>query len=187
MISLSRAAVFLDRDGVINYNRDDYVKRWAEFRFLPGALAALRRLAASPFQIVVVTNQSALGRGLLDPAGLECIHARMSRAVLAAGGRIDRIFYCPHRPEDGCACRKPRPGLLEQAARALNIDLARSYLVGDALSDIQAAQAAGCLPLLVLTGRGAAARQQSAGRYQVVRDLGAAVDWILGRETAFES
>jgi D-glycero-D-manno-heptose 1,7-bisphosphate phosphatase len=183
MSQTARAAVFLDRDGVINYNRNDYVKQWAEFQFLPGALNALSRLSASPLIVVVVTNQSAVGRGLLNILDLEHIHAQMSRIIRENGGRIDRVFYCPHHPEDNCACRKPRPGLLEQAACALNIDLTCSYLIGDAVSDIQAAQAAGCFPLLVLTGRGAAARQALAlhqqNRCQIVPDLPAAVDWIL--------
>ncbi len=107
----------------------------------------------------------------------------MTQVVQAYGGRIDRIFYCPHHPEDGCNCRKPKPGLLTQAAHTLNIDLGRSYLVGDAASDIQAGFAAGCIPLLVLTGRGAAAAQaftQSCEeRCKVVSDLSTAVNWIL--------
>ena len=183
MFQDSKAAVFLDRDGVINYNRDDYVKQWAEFQFLPGALNALSRLSASPLIAVVVTNQSAVGRGLLDILDLEHIHAQMNGIIRKHGGRIDRVFYCPHHPEDNCDCRKPKPGLLQQAAYALNIDLTRSYLIGDAVSDIRAALAAGCFPLLVLTGRGAAASQALTlyqyNRCQVVPDLPAAVDWIL--------
>ena len=183
MSQIARAAVFLDRDGVINYNRNDYVKQWAEFQFLPGALNALSRLSASHLVVVVVTNQSAVGRGLLNILDLEYIHAQMTRIIREHGGRIDRVLYCPHHPQDNCACRKPQPGLLKQAAYALDIDLTRSYLIGDAISDIQAAQAAGCFPLLVLTGRGAAARQaltpHQHDRCQLVPDLPTAVDWIL--------
>lgn len=183
MISSFKAAVFLDRDGVINHNRDDYVKSWAEFSFLPGALTALKRLAASSMAIIVVTNQSALARGLLSPDDLESIHHQMKQTIQQHGGRVDAIFYCCHHPLDGCYCRKPEPGLLYQAARTLNIDLARSFLVGDALSDIQAGLTAGCFPVLVLTGRGSKAQQvvtrQHYGQCQVVRDLPAAVDWIL--------
>lgn len=185
MAPLTKTAVFLDRDGVINFNRDDYVKSWAEFHFLPGVLTALKRLAASPFSVIVITNQSAVGRGLLRVHDLEQIHTNMTQFIQSYGGRIDRIFYCPHHPEDGCNCRKPKPGLLIQAAHNLNIDLGRSYLVGDAVSDIQAGFAAGCTPLLVLTGRGAAASQALTwpceDRCKVVSDLSAAVDWILRR------
>ncbi len=185
MVPSTRIAVFLDRDGVINYNRDNYVRNWAEFRFLPGALNALKRLATSSVAVVIVTNQSAVGRGLLNVVELEDIHAQMTRIIQASGGRVDRVFYCPHHPADGCDCRKPQPGLLKQAAAALNIDLAGSFFVGDAISDIQAGLAAGCLPVLVLTGRGAAAEQALNGRggdrCHVVRDLPAAVDWILQR------
>ena len=180
---MTRAAVFLDRDGVINYNRDDYVKKWAEFRFLPNVLTALRRLADSPLPTIIVTNQSAVGRGLLKTSELEQIHARMIQTVQAHGGRIDQVFYCPHHPEDGCACRKPKSGLLNKAADVLDIDLTRSYLVGDAMSDIQAGLAAGCFPILVLTGRGAAAQQSVTNQYRdqckIVPDLPAAIDWIL--------
>lgn len=183
MQSAVKAAVFLDRDGVINYNRADYVKSWAEFRFLPGALTALKRLASSPLDIIVVTNQSAVGRGLLNEHELKQIHANMIQTIQAKGGRIDHVFYCPHHPNDGCLCRKPKPGMLIQAASALNIDLAGSYLVGDALSDIQAGLAAGCFPLLAMTGRGAAAKEDVTsygdGECRIVQDLSAAVDWIL--------
>lgn len=142
----------MDRDGVINRERPDYVRRWDEFEFLPGVLRALRRLAALDWSILVVTNQSAIGRGLVTADTVTDIHRRMRAAVEAAGGRIDAVFVCPHRPDDGCACRKPRPGLLRQAAAALDLRLADCYLVGDALSDLLAAQAVGCRPILVQSG-----------------------------------
>ncbi len=147
-------AVFLDRDGVINRNRPDYVKAWEEFEFLPGALKALERLAGSPFYIVVVTNQSAVGRGLVSRGDIDGIHTRMERAIRGARGRVDAIYYCPHTPADGCDCRKPRPGLLFQAAEKLQLDLAASYLVGDDLSDAEAALAAGVRPVLLRPGCG---------------------------------
>lgn len=182
-------AVFIDRDGVICYNRADYVKRWAEFAFLPGALDALARLAKSGFAIVVVTNQSAINRGRVALETVEEIHQRMAAAIEEAGGRIDAIYLCPHRPDEGCTCRKPLPGLLQRAASELGLDLSRSFLIGDALEDVQAALAAGCRPYLVLTGRGhshrAVAERESAasgGRLEVVRDLGEAVGAILERE-----
>jgi len=172
----------LDRDGVINANRPDHVKYWAEFEFLPGALGALRRLANLEWPIAVITNQSIIGRGLATRETVEAINARMAAEVQAAGGRIDGVWYCPHAPETGCACRKPAPGLVLAAAEALHLDLAHSFLVGDALSDIQAAHAAGVYPIMVRTGRGVAQLQSTVpsalGAFTIVDDLQAAVDWI---------
>ncbi|MCX6568256.1 MAG: D-glycero-beta-D-manno-heptose 1,7-bisphosphate 7-phosphatase [Candidatus Aminicenantes bacterium] len=151
---MSKAAVFLDRDGVINKDRPDYVKSWEEFEFLPGALEAFRVLAAGPRQVVVVSNQSGIGRGLVSRETVDEIHARMTEAVRRSGGRIDAIYYCPHRPDEDCPCRKPRPGLILKAARELDIDLAASWLVGDDLRDLETAVAAGVRPILVRTGHG---------------------------------
>lgn len=177
-----RPAIFLDRDGVINRNRCDHVKTWDEFQFLPGALAALARLARLSLPVIVISNQGAVGRGLTTCAAVEEIHARMVDAIRAAGGRVDDVLYCPHRPEDLCACRKPRPGMLLRAAERWRIDLEASILVGDAEADMVAAQNAGCRSLLVLTGRGAEqlALMHAAGRdgFVVADDLPAAVDWI---------
>ncbi|HNU04078.1 MAG TPA: D-glycero-beta-D-manno-heptose 1,7-bisphosphate 7-phosphatase [Anaerolineae bacterium] len=178
-----RPALFLDRDGVLNENRADYVRTWQQVVILPGVLTAMQRLAASPFAVVVVTNQSAVGRGLLSRQVLAAINQGIVREVQQAGGRIDAVYACPHTPEAGCTCRKPRPGMLLQAARELEIDLARSWLVGDAVSDMQAAAAAGCRPVLVRTGRG---MKQALGlalhglhHVPVRADLAEAVNWIL--------
>jgi len=148
----SMRAIFLDRDGVINRERPDYVKHWGEFEFLPDVLPALSRLADLGWPILVLTNQSAIGRGLATPEAVADIHRRMTAAVVAAGGRIDGVFVCPHHPDAGCACRKPRPGLLKQAAAAFDLRLADCYFVGDALTDLLAARAAGCRPALVQSG-----------------------------------
>lgn len=179
-------AVFLDRDGVINENRDDYVKDWTEVRFIPGALEALARLSSLPFSIVLITNQSAIGRGILTLEQVESIHRRLVTEIQVHGGRIDGVYYCPHHPDAGCDCRKPQPGLLYRAARELELDLARSYLIGDAISDVEAALAAGCRPILVLTGRG---REQRAllkcrafNHIPMVRDLTAAVALIRAEQ-----
>ena len=176
-------AVFLDRDGVICHNRPDHVKRWKEFIFLSRAREALARLAVLDMPIVVVTNQAAVNRGLVSTATVEAIHYRMVEEVEAAGGRIDGVYYCPHRPDETCSCRKPQPGLLKNAAADLDIELQGSYLVGDALSDIQAGLKAGCTPYLVLTGRGLCqvvpALREEPGRFQVVRNLQEAVTNIL--------
>jgi D-glycero-D-manno-heptose 1,7-bisphosphate phosphatase len=176
--------IFLDRDGVVNRNRDDYVRTVAEFEFLPGALRGLARLAASPFAIVVVTNQSAIGRGAATATAVAKIHAHLKHEVVLARGRIDGIYVCPHHPDLGCDCRKPKSGLLHTAAAELGLDLDGSYLIGDALSDVQAALSAGCRPILVLTGRGRATRTELATRGMragvvVTADLEAAVESIL--------
>jgi D-glycero-D-manno-heptose 1,7-bisphosphate phosphatase len=147
-------AVFVDRDGVICRNRDDHVKSWQEFAFLPGALDALARLNRSDLYIIVITNQAIINRHMVPVEVVEDIHARMVEAVESAGGRIDHVMYCPHRADESCTCRKPEPGLLLTAAKALRIDLSRSYLIGDAEADMRAGRAVGCQRYLVLTGRG---------------------------------
>lgn len=178
-------AIFLDRDGVINENRADYVKSWSEFHFIDGALSALAQLAGSKFKIVITTNQSAIGRQLTTRETVDDIHRRMLHAIVQAGGRVDRILYCPHRPDEGCQCRKPRPGLLLQARQELLLDLTDSYLVGDSVEDMQAGLAVGCTTLLVLTGRGrdAVANLQELGQQPIIAEnLTDAVNAILHRE-----
>lgn len=181
-----RRAVFVDRDGVICRNRDDHVKSWEEFVFLPGALEALKRLASSALSIIVITNQAVINRHMVPVEVVEDIHTRMVRAIEVAGGRVDRVMYCPHRPEERCGCRKPQPGLLLMAAEELGLDLSRSYLIGDAKTDMQAGRAAGCRRYLVLTGRG---RRElircwldGERGFAVASNLGAAVGMILRRE-----
>jgi D-glycero-D-manno-heptose 1,7-bisphosphate phosphatase len=147
-------AIFLDRDGVICENRPDHVKSWDEFRFLPGAKNGLAALSRLGLPIIVVTNQAVVGRGMAPASVVDDIHRRMVKEIEASGGRIDRVLYCPHRPEDLCGCRKPEPGMLVQVAREMNIDLSRSYLIGDATTDLVAGQLVGCELFLVLTGRG---------------------------------
>lgn len=146
-------AVLLDRDGVINVERADYVKSWHELRLLPRVLPALRRLAQWPVPICVLTNQSAIGRGVIDRETVDGIHQRLAALVAAHGGRIDAFFVCPHHPDARCSCRKPQPGLLRQAAQRFNLDLARCVFIGDAVTDHGAAVAAGCPSILVESGR----------------------------------
>ena len=149
-----RPAVFVDRDGVINENREDYVKTWEEFRFLPGVIAPLRKLARNNHAVVIISNQSAVGRGIMSREAVDEINNRMLEVINNVGGRVDGVFYCPHDSSEGCECRKPKPGLLIQAAEKLGIDLEKSVLIGDALTDVEAAVSAGCAPIFVLTGRG---------------------------------
>jgi histidinol-phosphate phosphatase family protein len=142
-------AVFLDRDGTINADRPDYIKTPREFSFLPRATAALRILGALELKIIVATNQSAVGRGIVSFETATEINRQMIDAVYRQGGRITDIYMCPHAPEDRCGCRKPKPGLLVQAAREHAIDLCRSFMIGDRHSDLEAGKAVGCNAILI--------------------------------------
>ncbi len=147
-------AIFLDRDGVINQNRVDHVKNWDEFEFVPGALDSIRALTETGLPIFVVTNQAVVNRGQLSAAALEDIHSRMLAEIERAGGCVTKVYYCPHDNHEGCACRKPEPGMLLQAAREYNLDLRQSYIVGDAWTDVAAGVAVQTHGILVLSGRG---------------------------------
>ncbi len=141
--------VFLDRDGVLVRDRPDYVKGWAEVEIVPGAFAALARLRSAGARIFVATNQSAVGRGIVRRETVDDIHERLARIAEAHGAPIDGFLVCPHRPDEGCACRKPKPGLLLQAQHERGFDLSTAYMVGDQASDALAALAAGCTPILL--------------------------------------
>jgi len=147
-------AIFLDRDGVICENRTDHVKQWREFEFIPGVVESVAALSRLGLPIVVVTNQAVIGRGMASAGAIEEIHERMVAELATHGGRIARVIYCPHHPRDKCSCRKPQPGMLLQAAEELDIDLTKSYMVGDAVTDLVAGRQVGCRTFLVLTGRG---------------------------------
>ncbi len=178
----SRGAVFLDRDGVINAcPQNRFITCWRDFRFLPGSLKALRLLHLRRRRVVVVSNQSAIGRGLLTREKLQEITQRMLESIRRKGGKVHAVYYCIHHPQAGCPCRKPRPGMLKSAARKLSINLSRSYVVGDHAMDIQMGQEAGCRTILVLSGR---LTRGSAGRLKltpdrIAKDLSEAVEWIL--------
>lgn len=149
-----RKAVFLDRDGVIIENRDDYVKTEGEIEYIDGSLEAVKELSQTQYLIILVTNQSMVGRGLVTLETALRINGSVVRAVRQAGGRIDVSYICPHKPSDRCECRKPAPGLLLKAAMEYNVDLPSSWMIGDAESDLLAANKAGARGILVLTGRG---------------------------------
>jgi D-glycero-D-manno-heptose 1,7-bisphosphate phosphatase len=153
--------VILDRDGTINEDRDDYVKSPDEWLPIPGALEAIARLNHAGWHTVIATNQAGLARGLFDMATLNAIHARMNRELATFGGRIDAVFFCPHKPEDGCLCRKPLPGLLKTIGERYGVDLHETYMVGDSLRDLRAGVAVGCAPHLVRTGKGARLDEQA--------------------------
>jgi D-glycero-D-manno-heptose 1,7-bisphosphate phosphatase len=146
--------VILDRDGTINHDSDHYIKSLEEWRPIPGSLEGIARLTQAGYRVVVATNQSGIARGLLTTRTLFEIHEHLQRAVAQAGGRIDAFFFCPHADAAGCPCRKPKPGMLLEVAQRFNISLRDTYMVGDALRDVQAAAAAGARPVLVLTGKG---------------------------------
>jgi D-glycero-D-manno-heptose 1,7-bisphosphate phosphatase len=150
----------LDRDGTINEDSDEYVKSPNEWRPLPGALEAIAKLNHAGWHVVVVSNQSGLGRGLFDMSALNAMHAKMHDMLAAVGGRVDAVFYCPHTPEDQCNCRKPAPGLYEQIAERYGIELKGTPTVGDSVRDLVAGVAVGCTPHLVLTGKAAGYRGQ---------------------------
>lgn len=146
--------VVLDRDGVINRDSEHYIKNAEEWTPIAGSLEAIARLTQAGFRVFVATNQSGVGRGLFDMVALNAIHNKMHKAVNQLGGRIDAVFFCPHAPEAGCACRKPKPGMLLAIAERLNIALAGVPAIGDSRRDLEAARAAGARPILVLTGKG---------------------------------
>jgi len=151
---MPQAYILLDRDGVINFDSDDYIKSAEEWNPIPQSLEAIALLYNHDYKIIVITNQSGLGRGLYDEAALDDMHNKMIRLAKEQGGEIESIYFCPHIPEDNCECRKPKPGMLKQFAREKNRSLADIYFVGDKLADIQAAEAAGAKPILVKTGKG---------------------------------
>lgn len=170
--------IVLDRDGVINHDSDAYIKNSDEWVPIEGSLEAIARLNQSGFHVVIATNQSGVGRGLYDMATLNAIHDKMHRALGHIGGRVDAIFYCPHKPEADCRCRKPKTGLFEDIARRFNTDLTGVPVIGDTRRDIDAAAAMGAAPILVLTGKGEQTQADGAlpRGTRVYADLAAAVE-----------
>jgi D-glycero-D-manno-heptose 1,7-bisphosphate phosphatase len=148
-------AIFLDRDGVVIENRDSYIRSWADVQFIPEALKALADAHNCEYKFVIVTNQSAVGRGIISYEIASAINQQVVEQIEKCGGRIEGVYMCPHAPDEGCACRKPEPGLLLQAAQELGLDLKRSIIIGDAISDLMAGRSAGtAVQILVKTGRG---------------------------------
>lgn len=182
MIVRRTPAVFLDRDGVINRPpRNRYITNWKEFRFLPGSLEALRRLTRHAKMVIIISNQAGVGHGLYPLRNLRQITRNMLKEIRSAGGRIRAVYYCTHRPQEHCGCRKPKPGMLRRAGRSFRIDLRRSILVGDNETDILLGRAAGCRTVLVLSGvtRPNAVRRLRSQPDHVAPDLRRTVNWIL--------
>lgn len=145
-------AIFLDRDGVINQERKDYVKNLNEFLILDGVVDAIKILKQNNFLVIVITNQSAINRNLLSVEMLDKIHAHLQDYLKKSGTHIDAVYYCPHTPEDNCSCRKPKPSLLLQAARDFQIDFKKSWMIGNSVTDIDAAKVIGCNWILLEKG-----------------------------------
>ena len=181
-----REAVFIDRDGVINHCPDNrYITDWSEFRFLPGSVRALKQLKQAGKLILIISNQACVGRGLITHRKLQQITRNMLGAARAKGAKIDAVYYCIHRSEEGCSCRKPKPGMLHRAGRRFPIDWDRSFFIGDHETDIQAGQAAGLQTILVLSGRQthSGARRMPVKPDWIVDDLRAAAKKILSDRT----
>ena len=173
--------IILDRDGVINYDSDQFIKNPEEWKPIPGSLEAIARLCQADYRVVVATNQSGIGRGLFDMHTLNAIHDKMHKAVALAGGRLDAIFFCPHAAEADCPCRKPKTGMLENIAARYNTDLHGVPAIGDSLRDLTSAVKMGARPMLVLTGKGT--KTQAAGGLPegtlIYPDLAAAVATLV--------
>ena len=152
--------IILDRDGTINHDSDEHIKSPEEWKPIKGSLEAIARLTHANYRIAVATNQSGIARGLFDTRTLFAIHDTLLRALSPVGGRIDAFFFCPHKAEDRCPCRKPQPGMLLEVARRFNVSLDDVCMVGDAQRDLEAAAAAGAKPVLVLTGKGTQTRAE---------------------------
>ncbi len=150
----------LDRDGVINFDSDHYIKSPAEWRPIPGSIEAIARLNQNGYRVAVATNQSGIGRGLFDMATLNAINDKMMELVFRQGGRIDALFFCPHTEVEQCGCRKPRTGMLEEIAARFHTELKGVPCIGDSMKDLQAAESVGAQPVLVLTGKGRATREK---------------------------
>ena len=178
---MARAAVFLDRDGTLNIDKG-YVHRIEDWEWIPGAIDAITALKKAGFLVIVITNQAGIARGYYDEADMTNLHTRINEELKAHGSAIDGFYHCPHHPEFGavreCECRKPMPGLIYKASQDFDIDLARSWLIGDKASDIHAGLTAGIKSILVLTGYGSKDRPLLAGDNICVTDILAASRYV---------
>lgn len=174
--------IILDRDGVINEDSDDYIKSPEEFVTLPGSLEAIARLKRAGWTVAVATNQSGIGRGFYDEATLHAMHEKLARLLAEHGAAVDHIAWCPHTPDDGCDCRKPKTGLYERIAQHFGVTLTGVPVIGDSFRDLQAALAVGARPILVRTGKGERTLAAHAGELDgipVHADLAEAVAALL--------
>lgn len=185
--NLPQKVVFLDRDGVINKDSPDYIKSWAEFHFLPGSVEAIKKLTLNGFAVIIISNQSIINRQMASRRHVEYINDRMKTSIESCGGEIKDIFFCPHTPDDGCDCRKPKPGLIYKAQKKYGINLAASCMVGDSAKDIECARRAGCgCAVLVKSGNAPEAEKILAKKKifpdHIAQDLCRAADWIISND-----
>ena len=183
---MTEYTVFLDRDGVINHDSDAYIKHPDEFHFIPKSPDAIALLNAAGFQVILITNQSAVGRGMISGRTLDAVFKKMTHGVEQAGGRIKDIFFCPHTPDQGCDCRKPKPGMILKAVACHGIDLKKAFMVGDSAKDIECGKNAGCAKtILVKTGNGekalAALTKKGIAPDFIAKDLYEAACWITAK------
>lgn len=193
MTTFEAQVVILDRDGVINVDSSDYIRSSDQWQPIEGSIEAIARLSKAGFRIFVVTNQSGLARGYFSADDLQAMHDKMIKLVHKAGGRIEKVFHCPHGPDEGCDCRKPATGMLEQLENYLGQPVANAWLVGDSLKDIQLAHAKHCNAVLVRTGNGSESEQQLASldaesdqNTTIVDDLAAASEFIIKQQKPAE-
>ena len=177
------STIFVDRDGVINENRADYVKSWQEYKFIAGSREAIAKLTQAGHRIIVCTNQAAVARGHVSIETVEEIHSRMLAEIAELGGVIEKVYYCPHGKDENCLCRKPRPGMLLRARDELGIDLSDAVFIGDSMTDVRAGLAAGVHSILVLTGLGIEQfrnhHHEADGPFRVTLNLRHAAEIIL--------
>jgi D-glycero-D-manno-heptose 1,7-bisphosphate phosphatase len=183
-IKIMDKTIFLDRDGVINIDSPQYIKKESEFEFIPGSPEAIALLTKHGYNVIVITNQSMIGRNMISRKVLDAIFKKMQNGVQKTGGRIKGVFFCPHTPEDNCTCRKPEPGLIFKACKKYSLDLEHSCMVGDSVKDIECALNAGCKKtILVQTGNGIKAQQQLLQKQiipdYIASDLYDAAQWLI--------
>jgi D-glycero-D-manno-heptose 1,7-bisphosphate phosphatase len=190
----STKLVILGRDGILNEYREDHVKAPEEWQPVAGALEAVARLNHAGWHVVVATNQAGIGRGLIDMASVNAVHMHMNQCLMAQGGRVDAVFFCPHTPEEQCLCRKPLPGMMQDIGRRYGLDLKQVPMVADTLRDLIAARAAGCEPHLVLSGRAAGIGDEQVHQMlaqvpgtHAHADLAAFAEFLLQRDHVVDS
>ena len=172
--------VFLDRDGIISRDSPNHIKSWEEFHFLPNSKKGIKQLNNHKFHIILITNQSVIARGMVTKEELQNIHNKMKKEIEEYGGKIDKIYYCPHHPDDGCNCRKPKPGMILKAAEENNINTRKSYMIGDRMMDIEVGKAVGSKTILIPSESGLKELRQSISKPDyIAKDLLDASKWLI--------
>ncbi|OGW84681.1 MAG: hypothetical protein A2987_06515 [Omnitrophica bacterium RIFCSPLOWO2_01_FULL_45_10] len=187
-MSKNKKVIFIDRDGVINkdpggWTEHNYVTRWEDFHFLPGAMEGIRRLNDSGYEIIIISNQAGVSKGIYTERKLKSVTEKMLTAIKKSGGRIRNIYYCTHQDSDACDCRKPKTGLFRRAEEEMGIKTAGSYFIGDGRVDVEAGKRAGLKTILVLSGKTALeeVKKWDVKPDHIFKDLACAVDFILKR------